>query len=83
MKVTKRDGRSEELIMEKIVVSIVKSGAPVEVAREIAKKVEGRIQEGMSTREIMRMVFEELRVKNPEWEKNWVTYDKAVKKREE
>jgi hypothetical protein len=33
IKVTKRDGRVEEFIPEKIVVSAVKTGAPVDLAR--------------------------------------------------
>ena len=83
VKVMKRDGRSEDFIVEKAVVSAVKSGAPVGVARELAKKAEGRVHDGMSTKEINRMVLETLREKNPQWEKNWLTYDRAVKKRVE
>jgi hypothetical protein len=40
VKVTKRDGRTEDFVYEKVVVSCIKSGAPVDVAREIAKGVE-------------------------------------------
>lgn len=36
--VIKKDGRKEEFIPEKIVVSAIKSGASVNKAREIAKK---------------------------------------------
>ncbi|MFX0096941.1 MAG: ATP cone domain-containing protein [Candidatus Hodarchaeota archaeon] len=79
--IEKRDGRSEDFVAEKVVVSAVKSGAPADVAREIAKKVEARITEGISTKEIKRMILEMLREKNPEWEKNWLIYDRAVKKR--
>ena len=83
VKVTKRDGRSEDLIIEKIVVSAVKSGASADVARELAKKVESKVHEGMSTKEIKRVVLEMLREKNPQWEENWLIYDRAVKKRVE
>jgi len=83
VKVMKRDGRSEDFIVEKVVVSAVKSGAPIGVSRELAKKVESRMHDGMSTKEIKRMVLETLREKNPQWEKNWLTYDRAVKKRVE
>ncbi|MEM4462518.1 MAG: ATP cone domain-containing protein, partial [Candidatus Bathyarchaeia archaeon] len=41
--VVKRDGRREEFIPEKIVVSCLKSGASLDSARKIAKIVEGRI----------------------------------------
>ncbi|MEM4034218.1 MAG: ATPase, partial [Sulfolobales archaeon] len=33
VKVVKRDGREEEFIPEKIVVSVLKTGAPVDIAR--------------------------------------------------
>ncbi len=40
VKVIKRDGREEEFILEKVIVSILKAGAPVDVARKIARKIE-------------------------------------------
>ncbi|MFX1598106.1 MAG: ATP cone domain-containing protein [Promethearchaeota archaeon] len=79
--IKKRDGRSENFVAEKIVVSAVKSGAPASVAREIAKKVEAEVKDGISTKDIKRMVLEMLREENPEWEKNWLIYDREVKKR--
>jgi transcriptional repressor NrdR len=82
-KVTKRDGRSEDFIYEKIVTSAVKSGAAVDVARNIAKQIESSIKEGASTKKIKQMVLEALRKVNTDWENNWLTYDRAVKKREE
>jgi len=81
--ISKRDGRSEAFIYEKIVTSAVKSGATVDVARNIAKQIEGSIKEGASTKEIKQMVLEALGKENPDWENNWLTYDRAVKKREE
>ena len=81
VKVTKMDGRREDFVYEKIVVSCVKTGAPVETARDIAKTVEGKIHDNISTKDIKKLVLEALREKNPEWEKNWLIYDKAVKKR--
>ena len=38
--VIKKDGRKEPFIKEKIVVSAVKTGAKVEIARKIADKIE-------------------------------------------
>ena len=80
MKVTKRDGKTEDFVIEKVAVSMVKSGAPAEVAREIAKRIEAEVQEGV-IRDIRRRVLEELREKNLEWEENWLVYDRSVKKR--
>lgn len=83
MNVTKRDGRIEEFIPEKVVVSAIKSGASSKVARDIARDVENISKDGISTKEIKRMVLNGLKERNSEWEKNWLTYDRAVKKREE
>jgi len=82
VKVRKRNGRTEDFIREKVVVSCVKAGAPVETAREIAKKVEGKVHENMSTEDIRKVCLQALREKNPDWEKRWQAYDKATKKRE-
>lgn len=83
VKVTKRDGRTEDFVYEKVVVSCIKSGAPVDVARDIAKGIEKRIHDNTSTKEIKKLVLDALREKNPELATNWQTYDKAVKKRKD
>jgi len=79
--VTKRDGRTEDFIAEKIVVSCLKVGAPVGLARQIAKDIESKATQRTGTAQIRMMVLEQLRQKNPEWEQNWLVYDRAVKKR--
>ena len=83
VKIVKRDGRSEDFVVEKVVVSMVKSGVPAGVAREIARNIEADVREGTSTKEIRKRALEALRARNPEWEVNWLTYDRAVKKRAE
>jgi transcriptional repressor NrdR len=83
--VVKRDGSKEELIPEKIVVSCLKSGATVEAARKIAKIVEAKLLEKgvseVSARELTRMILELLKKENEEWYKNWIIFDRAVKRR--
>lgn len=79
--VTKRDGRTEEFMPEKIVVSAVKSGATPGAAREIAGEVERSAGGTISTREIRERVLEGLERRNPEWRRNWEVYDQAVKRR--
>jgi transcriptional repressor NrdR len=79
--VTKRDGRREPFVPEKIVVSAIKAGAPPDDARSIAQTIERDAQEGMKTDEIRRRVLEQLRARNPAWEKHWLMYDESVKKR--
>ncbi|MGC9554630.1 MAG: ATP cone domain-containing protein, partial [Thermoplasmatota archaeon] len=56
-KVIKKDGREEEFIPEKIVVSAVKSGAPPELAREIAREIQATRQETMESKEIRERVL--------------------------
>lgn len=83
--VVKRDGRKEEFAYEKIVVSCMKAGAPLDIARKIAKIVEAKILESniqeISTKDLMKMVLELLKKENEEWYKNWIIFDRAVKKR--
>lgn len=83
MIIKKRDGKKEQFIPEKIVVSSIKAGAPPEVAREIAKKIEAQLSSlnEMSTTELRDMILNMLSEKNPEWKENWVAYDRSVKKR--
>jgi len=79
--VRKRDGRTEAFIPEKIIVSAVKSGAPPEVARALANRIEKEIRDGVTTREIQLKVLSMLKADNPAWEQNWRLFDTAVKKR--
>ncbi len=83
MIIKKRDGKKEQFIPEKIVVSSIKAGAPPEVAREIVKKIEVQLSDlnEMSTAELRDMILNILSEKNPEWKENWLTYDRSVKKR--
>ena len=83
--VVKRDGSKEEFVPEKIVVSCLKSGATVEAARKIAKIVEAKLLEKgaseVSAKELTRMILELLKRENEEWYRNWIVFDRAVKRR--
>lgn len=79
-KVIKKDGRIQPFIKEKIVVSAVKTGAPVEVARKIADKIENHPKEEIRTSLIRKQVLDELHVYNPDWPKRWFNYDKNIKR---
>jgi hypothetical protein len=79
--VKKRDGRTELFVLEKVVVSAVKTGAPIDYARTIAKDIEKIAKDGITTQDIKGKVLSMLKTKNPDWEKNWLVYDNAVKKR--
>ena len=79
-KVVKKDGSKEDFIKEKIVVSAVKTGAPVDIAREIADKLQKEPIEEIKSSEIRKSVLHELDTHNPEWSKRWVSYDKGIKR---
>ena len=83
VKVVKRDCKEEEFIPEKIVVSILKAGAHVDVARRIAKKVECMVmeRETVTAKELTRYILAELKKVNEEWYRNWIVFDQAVKRR--
>lgn len=82
----KRDGSEEEFITEKVVVSCLKSGATPETARKIAKIIEGRVLERglekVNALELTKWILELLRKENEEWYRNWIVFDKAVKRRD-
>jgi ATP cone domain. len=83
--VIKRNGSKEEFSIEKIVVSCLKAGATLEKARKIAYIIQGRIYEKdlneISAKELTKQILELLKRENEEWYKNWLLYDKAVKRR--
>lgn len=83
--VVKRDGKREEFSLEKIVVSCMKAGAPLDVSRKIARIVEcdllSRGVTEVTTKELMRNVLSLLRKENEDWYHNWIVFDRAVKKR--
>jgi transcriptional repressor NrdR len=81
MIIKKQDGRKEPFIREKIIVSAVKSGADPDYARTIANEIEKNVKEGTTTQEIKKQVLAMLKSRNPVWERNWMVYDTAVKKR--
>jgi len=78
--VIKKDGRKEAFIKEKIVVSAVKAGAPVKIARDIAEKIEKHPENEVKTLWIRKYVLDELKLHNPDLPKRWYNYDKNVKR---
>ena len=79
-RVIKKDGRKEDFIQEKIVVSALKTGASVDVARIIADKIQKETNKEISTTKIRESVLHELHKHNPEWSKRWISYDKGIKR---
>ncbi|MDD1701367.1 MAG: ATPase [Methanoregula sp.] len=79
--VKKKDGRKEQFVPEKIVVSMVKSGAPADYARKTAQEIAQNAGDTLPSQEIRAKALGMLKAKNPEWERNWIVYDTAVKKR--
>jgi hypothetical protein len=59
--VIKASGQAEEFNMQKLVDSLIRSGASGDVARDIARKVEGQIKPSMRTKHIFRLARKMLR----------------------
>ena len=78
--VIKKDGRKEPFIKEKIVTSAVKAGAPADIARKIADKIEKHPEESIKTQWVRNQVLDELKYHNPEWPKRWLYFDKRIKR---
>jgi hypothetical protein len=55
MQIIKSSGRPEPFERRKLVASLMRSGAPEAIAREIAEKVEGQLERPFHTRHIYRM----------------------------
>ena len=75
--VIKKDGRKEPFIKEKIIVSAVKTGAPVEIARKIADEIENHPDESIKTIWIRKHLLGKLELHNPDLPKRWLNYDKT------
>ena len=80
-RVRKRSGALEDFNPQKVYEACVAAGAPAEVAQEIAKEVEQRAYDGMSTDEIRRYVLLRLRELAPHAYEAWTFYDRVAKGR--
>ena len=78
--VIKKNGKKETFIKEKIIVSAVKAGAPVNIARDIAKQVEEQPDNELKTKWIRQYVLNKLKYHNSEWYDNWINYDEGIKR---
>jgi len=74
--VKKKNGALQEFSLEKLKNSILKAGAPADVAEKIANEISGKIKEGISTSEIKTMVVSSLQSANAAWSD---AYSKYVK----
>ena len=45
------------------------------------KDIQSKVKEKISTAEIRKIVLEDLRKRKPQWEQDWLIYERAVKKR--
>jgi hypothetical protein len=76
--VTKKSGKTEPFIKEKIVVACVKSGAPVSLAREIAAQIEADPSELLETKAIRSRTLEELGKADKAYPEKWRRYDRTL-----
>ncbi|MFZ0005495.1 MAG: ATPase [Methanoregula sp.] len=72
--IEKMNGQMEAFIPEKVIVSAIKSGAPLNIARDIAEQISGDIHDGMTTQDIKVQLLLLLKSRNPEWEQNWFSW---------
>ncbi|MFQ6057186.1 MAG: ATP cone domain-containing protein, partial [Methanosarcinales archaeon] len=66
MFVTKFDGRKQEFKKEKIVRTCLRMHATREQAYAIAEKIESKIYDGITTKEILKMIFKYIKEYRPE-----------------
>jgi transcriptional regulator NrdR family protein len=78
--VVKRDGSKEPFIREKIVTSAVKAGAPVNIARRIAREIDERTDPEISSKDIRIYILDTMELHNPDVVKSWINYDKNIKR---
>lgn len=77
--VKKKSGALQEFNMEKLKASIMKAGAPLEVAEKVAKDVSAKITEGTSTTDIRNMVVDSIRSVSSAWTDAYTKYVKPSK----
>ena len=78
--VIKRNGEKEPFIREKIVVSAIKAGAPLDIARDIAKQIDKHPEDEIKTKWIRQYVLNKLKYHNAECHDNWLNYDEGIKR---
>ncbi|MEM5820978.1 MAG: ATP cone domain-containing protein [Candidatus Aenigmatarchaeota archaeon] len=85
IKVKKKNGKVEDFIIEKIVVSLLRSGADINTARRIAYIVLGRLLEKkkkeVSTKELTKLILNLLKKEDKNAYKNWIIFNKYLKKK--
>ncbi|HKZ45748.1 MAG TPA: restriction endonuclease, partial [archaeon] len=64
--VVKFDGRSQEFQKEKVIKTCLRMHANHQQAIEIANKIEGKTYDGMTTKEILNLIFRYLKEYRPE-----------------
>jgi transcriptional regulator NrdR family protein len=77
MDVKKKTGKTEPFMPEKVVVSLVKAGAPYDVAKQIAQSLSSRSVSTMKSSEIREYVLSQLKSKGlTSVVAHWESYDK-------
>lgn len=85
IKVRKKDGKIEDFVIEKIVVSILRTGANIHTARKIAYIILGKFLEKnkkeVSTIDLAKTILNLLKKEDKVAYKKWIIYNKYIKKR--
>jgi len=79
--VVKKDGKKEEFIIEKLVVSLLRVGLDIETARKIAYSIYGKIvfRNQVESKELGRMILENLKKIDEKAYKRWVIFNRKFK----
>ena len=82
VEVKKRTGETELFMPEKIVVAVVKSGAPYDVAKQIASSVASKPVSVIKSSEIREIVISELKSRGlTAAVTHWESYDRKRRKK--
>jgi transcriptional regulator NrdR family protein len=82
VEVKKRTGETELFMPEKIVVALVKSGAPYDVAKQIASSVASKPVSVIKSSEIREIVLSELKSRGLSASvTHWESYDRKKRKK--
>jgi Holliday junction resolvase-like predicted endonuclease len=65
VKVTKWDGSREDFRMEKLARTLLRVGASEDVARDVASWIEGKIYDGISTRQVLDLALRRMKKYEP------------------
>ncbi len=62
---TKADGSRQPFEIDKVEKTCLRMGASHQLALDVARKVQGRVYDGMPTKEVLKLIFRYMHPENP------------------